>query len=386
MVYLSAAEQADLDAETRQAHLLIVDDDADNCFLMEQMLKKQYRVTSVNSGEDALVQLEHTHFDAILLDIMMPKMNGMELLKMIREQVQITTLPIIMVSALSNSKHVAEGLKLGANDYITKPIDRQIALARIETQLTLKRLQDEREQAIVELRNAQMMRDRIFRVASHDLKNPLANIRMAEFVLRDCMTDDPVATQMMDTVSVSLDAMQEVIEDLMDVVVLQSGKIDLEMKDVVIEQIVYNSAVQYNVSTAQKHIALRIDDTQATVVADPARLTQVVNNLLSNAIKYSPQHTTISLWTEKIDNRVRLNIADQGPGILPEERHLLFTEFGRVSNRPTAQENSTGLGLWIVKNLIELMQGEVGVEFPADGGSIFWVELPAGNDRTQDAA
>ncbi|MEQ8674922.1 MAG: response regulator [Aggregatilineales bacterium] len=369
-----------------KAHLLIVDDDPDNCFLLEQMLKKQYRVTSVNSGEEALSHLEETRFDAVLLDIMMPKMNGMELLKLIREQVEIMTLPIIMVSALSDSKHIADGLKLGANDYITKPIDRQIAMARIETQLTLKRLQDKHEQTIVELSNAQMIRDRIFRVASHDLKNPLANIRMAEFVLRDCMTDDPVATQMMDTVSVSLDAMQEVIEDLMDVVVLQSGKIDLEMKDVVVEQIVYNSAIQYNISTAQKNIALRIEDTKATVVADPARLTQVVNNLLSNAIKYSPQHTTISLWTENMGDRVRLNIADQGPGILPEERHLLFTEFGRVSNRPTAQENSTGLGLWIVKNLVELMQGTVGVEFPADGGSIFWVEFPAGKNKNQDAA
>lgn len=384
MVALSTASHADLDSNINRAHLLIVDDDADNCFLLEQMLKKHYRVTTVNSGEDALEKLEQTRFDAVLLDIMMPKMDGLEVLRLVREQVAMMSLPIILVSALSDSKNIVEGLKLGANDYITKPIDRQITVARIETQLKLKQLQDEREEALLALRNSQAIRDRIFRVASHDLKNPLANIRMAEFVLRDSIADDPVAVQMMDTVSVSLDAMQEVIEDLMDVVVLQSGKIDLQLKDVAVEQIIYNSAVQYNVSTSQKGITLRIDDTKITAIADPARLTQVINNLLSNAVKYSPHGTTISIWAEQIGGRARINIADQGPGISPEERHLLYTEFGKMSSRPTGQESSTGLGLWIVKNLVEMMQGVVGAEFPADGGSIFYVELPLGKNMTQD--
>ena len=113
------------------------------------------------------------------------------------------------------------------------------------------------------------------------------------------------------------------------------------------------------------------------ISADRERVTQVLNNLISNAIKYSPRGSTVTLWTELQAHSVRICVSDQGPGIPAEERGRLFTQFGKLSTRPTEGENSTGLGLWIVKHLVTLLNGQVGVECPPEGGSIFWIELPA---------
>jgi signal transduction histidine kinase len=113
------------------------------------------------------------------------------------------------------------------------------------------------------------------------------------------------------------------------------------------------------------------------ICADRQRTTQVLNNLLSNAIKYSPRGSTVTIWAENSEQSVHILVADQGPGIPAEERSRLFTQFGKLTTRPTEGENSTGLGLWIVKHLVTLQNGQVGVECPPEGGSIFWIELPA---------
>ncbi|MEP7290138.1 MAG: ATP-binding protein, partial [Chloroflexota bacterium] len=113
------------------------------------------------------------------------------------------------------------------------------------------------------------------------------------------------------------------------------------------------------------------------VMADQRLLRQVVGNLVSNAIKFSPPGTQTCLWADVVNDRVRIYVADGGPGIPPEERGKLFTMFSKLSTRPTGGETSTGLGLWIVKELIQLQGGRVGIDQPADGGSAFWVELPA---------
>jgi signal transduction histidine kinase len=368
--------QLDHPFEPSDAHVLIVDDDPASRILLENVVSRHYRATLVDSGEAALRILAAREFDVILLDIMMPGMNGLEVLKLLRENETTSNLPVILVSALADSQDVVRGLQMGASDYVTKPIDVNVILARLKTQLTLKQLVDEREHMIVELQNLEEIRNRLFRVASHDLKNPLANIRMAEFVLRDAINGDELASQVMDTVMLSVDAMQEVINDFMDVVVMKSGHLEMRMEAVEMEPLVCNIVMQYSLAAGSKDIEVDLGELTGQVWADPARLTQVVGNLVSNAIKYSPQRTRVAVWLDSSGpETMRLNVADQGPGIPAGERHLLFTEFGKLTPRPTGQENSTGLGLWIVKSLVNMMGGAVGVDFPPDGGTVFWIEL-----------
>jgi signal transduction histidine kinase len=357
--------------------LLVVDDEPANLALMKRVFQSPYRVMCVSSGQEALDLLAQAPFDLVLLDIMMPSMDGLETLSHIRSKASTADLPVILISALSEVEDIVQGLKLGANDYITKPVEIDLMLARVETQLALKRLQDERKQHIVELQAAHEMKDRFLQMASHDLKGPLGNIAMAQFLLRKLLQDNADGLQLLDLVADVVENMEHVIKDFLDTAALQSGRMDLHVENVPVDELIFSILGQYQFIAQKKEIELHVLAAHGMISADRERVTQVLNNLISNAIKYSPRGSTVTLWTELQAHSVRICVSDQGPGIPAEERGRLFTQFGKLSTRPTEGENSTGLGLWIVKHLVTLLNGQVGVECPPEGGSIFWIELPA---------
>jgi len=360
----------------KRFHILIADDDLVTAVILRHMLEPEYRITLVENGQLALEALAHESFDLAIIDINMPITDGFEVLKAIRATPTYAYLPVILVSAMVDSDDIARGLKLGANDYLTKPIDRQITLARVNTQLQLKTLMDAHQQAIEELQAAQQMRDRFFNIASHDLKNPMNNIRMAQFLLREYLEDIPNAMVLLNNIDLSLETMQEIVRDFLDTAALQGHGLDLELECLKIEDLLWEVVMQYNISAHKKRILLDIGDVEGVVFGDRSRLTQALSNLVSNAIKYSPMDSVVTLSTTIQKDRVRINVSDNGPGIPVDERDLLFKEFGKLSTRPTAGETSTGLGLWIVKQLVTLQNGCVGVESPMSGGSNFWIEMP----------
>lgn len=380
---ISMVEDEIVTDKDNRSHILVVDDDSDNLNLLTIIIKREYRVSTAENGLDALAFLEENpDVDTILLDIMMPDMNGLQALQNLCDNPKTKNIPVILISALNNNDDVVAGLDIGAKDYITKPFDRRVLLARIRTQVELKQLTDSQAETIAKLETAQAIRDNLFRVVSHDLKNPLANIRMVEYVLREQVAADTTTNQMMDTVRLSLDTMEQVIEDFLDVVILQSGKFKLNYELKSTEAAICSVVLQYSMSAKSKNIDVDLKTIDNMVWVDGHKLQQVLNNLLSNALKYSPNDSTISMWTEQLDGMVRINVADEGPGVPVEEQHKLFTEFGKLTPRPTGEESSTGLGLWIVKTVTELMNGRVGVDFPKDGGSIFWVEFPSSQDSS----
>ena len=286
-------------------------------------------------------------------------------------------MPVILISAMANTRDVVNGLRLGANDYITKPVDVSVVIARVKTQLTVKRLLDERKQTIIELEKAENLRAQLFRIASHDLKTPLNNISMAEHLLRKTITASKDTNQMLDTIKLTIESMSGIITNFLDMVELQAGHIDMKLKPIDLTDVAYNVLTQYEIGADKKNIKLKMGEVKGWVTADAARLVQVVSNLVSNAIKYSPKDTKIDVYAETKNGLGYLYVKDQGPGIPETEREQLFTEFGKLSSTPTGGESSTGLGLWIVKHLTTLQHGTVGVEFPEGGGATFWVALPS---------
>ena len=356
--------------------VLAVDDERHNLTLLERVLRN-YRVISVTNAQAALDTLAQAPFDLILLDIMMPGMDGLETLEQIRTNPKIADIPVILISAFSDGQTIVAGLEAGANDYITKPIDTDITLARVRTQIALKKLQDERKQTITELQAAQEMKDRLLRMASHDLKGPLMNIRMAANLMEpsiDCIID---GNSLLGAVESSLDTMQNVIKDFLDTAALQTGALDLHLEPVAARTLIENVLEENQINALRKHIKLETQDMRGVIIADVARFHQTLGNLVSNAIKYSPTDTTVTIWTECDDTTVTIYVADEGPGIPLSEQDKLFTQFGKLSPRPTGGESSTGLGLWIVKHLVTLQNGRVGYLSPRDGGSIFWIQMPA---------
>jgi len=365
--------------------LLIVDDEPANLVLLRRRFEPHYRVMCVSGGQAALDMLVQAPFDLILLDIMMPRINGLETLARIRENPKTADIPVILVSSLSDSNNVVQGLQQGANDYVTKPIEMDVLLARVETQLTLKRLQDERKQHIAELQAAGEMKDRFLQMASHDLKGPLGNIGMAQYLLRKILVDDAEGMQLLDIIETTVETMETVIKEFLDSAALHSGQIDLRLETVEVATLIEELTTQYRLSAIKKDITLVVSDTPGLIRADRSHSMQALGNLVSNAIKYSPHHSTVRIWSEATDTHVRVCVADQGQGIPADEHDLLFTQFGKLSPRPTDGESSTGLGLWIVKHLATIQNGQVGVVCPPEGGSIFWIELPvASESATQE--
>ncbi len=363
-------------AQDEKQKILVIDDELINRQLLMHIFENKHVVEMAGDGPTALEMLDDGYFDLILLDIMMPRMSGLDVLKHVRENPKTKNIPVILVTAMSESEDVVNGLRLGANDYITKPVDINVVVARVQTQLTIKQLLDERQQTIGELESAENIRRQLFRIASHDLKNPLNNIRMAEHLLREQVELSKPVKQVLDTIALTVRSMQNIIENFLDMVELQSGELNLKLDYVEMSDVIQNVVTQYEIAAKNKSIAIDVEQAEGVVFADKSRLVQVVSNLISNALKYTPKGKRIRVYSVVQYEVVRLSVEDEGPGIPEHERHLLFEEFTRLSPRPTGGESSTGMGLWIVKHLTESQNGKVGAEFPNSSGSVFWIEFP----------
>lgn len=363
--------------EEQKPQILIVDDEEFNRRLLNRIVGQYADVIEAPDGYAAIQLIEEHHFDLVLLDIMMPVMHGFEVLEHIRQQASSNELPVILVSALDKTDDIVTGLQAGANDYIPKPIDVSLVEARVMTQLKLKAVYDLQKMANDRLREADSLKTRLLSIASHDLKSPLSNIGLAETLLREMVdTSDPTVVQILDTVKTTVDNMHDLIVEFLDMAEIQSGMSEADIEPVNIEVVIKDVINAHQLHSQEKGSVIIADCDAVMVMADVSRLPQVFNNLVSNALKYSPPNSEINIVTHLQDNDCIIEVIDQGLGIPDGERDKLFTEFGKLSTRPTANESSTGLGLWIVKQMMEKMNGEVGVYCPEGGGSVFWVKLP----------
>jgi len=375
-----AAYPMEIETATRPTvispRILLVDDDSDGMMSLGDLLKPHYSLTHARSSEEALRLLAGESFDLVILDVLMWGMSGLQVLQSIRSTPAIAAMPVILVSGPATHDTVVKGLQSGANDYITKPFDTDVVKARIKNQVEMKRLLDERQQTIAYLKRSHETKDRFLRIATHDLKSPLNSIRLAQYYLRDVIGNDPTAIDALDIIEDTVNTMNELVDDFLDSSALETGKTELQLEPVEVETLLWEVMARYNATANRKNITLLLGKSQGTVLADSARLAQIVGNLVSNAIKYSPPDRIVTVSSRLVKDQVRISVADEGSGVPPEERPRLFHAFSKLSNRPTGGEGSTGLGLWIVKELAQMHHGTAGADFPPEGGSVFWVELP----------
>jgi signal transduction histidine kinase len=349
--------------------ILIVDDTPANVSVLLQCLgDRGYRLMVAEDGEEALAQIARTLPDLVLLDVMMPGIDGFETCRRLRERPASKDLPVIFMTALTETAEKVKGFAVGAVDYITKPIQHEEALARVSTHLMLRRLRSDLAKELA-------LKERFMRIAAHDLRNPLFLILMAGELVKRMGGASAELAEHLDDIHSSANQMRRIIDTFLQINYPDAGgarkRIDLNA--------VTKAVVEQNEPTAQsKQIALKSEYTADLPLAqgDVAHVYQALTNYLANALKFTAPQGRVVVRTLLRGDRVRAEIEDNGPGVRPAERTQLFTEFARLSNRPTAGEESTGLGLAIVKQLIGSLKGEVGADFPEAGGSIFWFELP----------
>lgn len=253
---------------------------------------------------------------------------------------------------------------------------KQNEMLKAEFSLQLEKKVEERTRELKELNNE---KNEILGVAAHDLKNPLSNIKMiAKMIVEDeSMSRDEINEFSNDILSTS-ESMFDLIKNLLDANAIEQGKINIEFDNFMLSDVAENRVKFFNELAKAKNIKIITDFTDSSMVcADRSASIQVMDNLISNAIKYSPFDTEVSIKILNKDEFIEFSVADQGPGISEEEQKKLFKKFARLSTKPTGGEHSTGLGLSIVKKLVELMKGYIFCESKIGMGAKFIAMLPA---------
>ncbi len=347
--------------------ILIVDDTPANLSVLAECLSTAgYSLMVAEDGEEALSQTQLSRPSLILLDVMMPGIDGFETCRRLKASEATCDIPIIFMTALADTAEKVRAFSAGAVDYITKPIQHAEALARINTHLTLCQLRRELEKELA-------LKQKFMRIAAHDLRNPLCLILMAGASARRKGAPPAIAEQL-ENIDFSAKQMQSIIDTFLNVQKPGIARVNL--------QVLAQAVVSQNELAAQnKNISLLLEATESlpVVSTEAGHAYQALTNYVSNAIKFLAPGGRITVRTRVMGNSVRVEVQDDGPGVLVADRASLFTEYAKLSARPTAGEESTGLGLSIVKQLIESQRGKVGALFPETGGSLFWFELPTTN-------
>lgn len=361
--------------------VLVVDDTAANLEMLGAMLRvKNIQILASLTGKQALTIAEAKKPDIILLDIQMPEMDGYEVCTALKANPITRDIPVIFLTAKSETTDIIKGFDLGAVDYITKPFKPPELFARLQTHFELKMLQDrmvEQNRQLVELNK---LKNEFLGVAVHDLKNPLAGISgIAEFLRTSPEIDRDTTDQCLDTIIAQSNKMFAIIKNLLNINALERGKIQLTIQVLNISALVQATVESYGLRAEGKSLTITIySDDSVFALADEIATIQILDNLVSNAIKFSPQgkRIDITIFEEPETRMARVEVKDEGPGISDVEQKQLFQSFSKLSAQPTAGESSTGLGLSIVKRMVEEMNGKVWCESSPGHGATFIVRMP----------
>ena len=388
-------------------HILIIDDDDSYRTILNDILSSHgHTVTLAASGAEGLHLARALDPDLIILDVMMPELDGFAVCSQLRDDPATAEVPIIMATALDDRQSRLRCLAVGADEFLSKPIDtvelrvRVNAIARINR---YRRLLDERSraereirqmnadleqrvaertaelsEANVRLRELNALKDTLMTITSHDLRSPLGGIQnMAEMLLDEQSSAEDVryfAQQIYETVQ-RLIAM---VNNMLDLSKLEVGKVRLDEIELRISAAVQQALGALGPSAQAKAITIATEAApdEPLVVGDPHKIGQIATNLISNAIKFTPSGGQISVRIAAESSGVCLQIADTGLGIPADALPRLFDKFQQIPPRGTAGERGTGLGLAIVRQLVELHGGSIEVASVVQRGTTFSVHFP----------
>ena len=364
--------------------ILVADDDRVNLRILGGILRAEgYVLAEADSGEKTIEAYESFQPDLVLLDVMMPGIDGFETCRQLKKRHGASRAPIIFITAKNESDDVVEGLEAGGVDYLPKPIKAKEVLARIRSHLQNRILSEQKQALVDQLSKANAAKNRFLGMAAHDLRNPLASIRgLAEFLREGAV--GPLTPEQLDliaTIHSASQSMLDMVNELLDVATIESGELKLAMESRNLGALIAKSVAMMNMEAAKKktHVTFDVPAAPTILRIDAAKMKQVIDNLLSNAVKYSPPNSSISVLVvpPSTPGQCSFAVRDQGPGIPETERDKLFKDFSRLSVQPTGGEKSTGLGLAICRKIVEAHGGTIIAENLPIRGCEFRVTLPA---------
>lgn len=378
--------------EIQKNLILIVDDVEQNVAVLSQVLRNSgYQVMAAFNGEQALRMVDKRLPDLILLDVMMPGIDGFETCKMLKANERAKDVPVIFLSALSESDTKVKGLETGGVDYISKPFHEAEVVARVGVHLRIRNLERERMLHIEELTRMNAEKDRLVHIVSHDLRSPLGGIQGLATILRDGdeANNPETVRYFCKIMTQSTDTLLNLVNDILDLAKLESGKVELNVSDFDLIEAWSGMSELLNHLAVNKGLTLSVSSSQQQlwVHADRPKLMQMLNNLVTNAIKFTKAGSVQlrieqDIHTAQAD-MVLIEVSDSGIGIPEDVMPKLFEKFGKHQRRGTNDEKGTGLGMSIVKRFVDLHNGTIEVESTQGLGTTFRIHLPILKEKAE---
>lgn len=351
--------------------ILIAGSDVEGCAAISRVLQSGHEVTVVHDGWKAFEEIYDHEPDAVLADLNVSGLTGLGVLAAAHARDPL--LPVVIMSANQSLEQAVEALRLGAYDYI-QPADLEVVRAALERALEARVLREENVRLVQDLRRSNEFKGHLLRTVSHDFNNLMTVIkgyaRMAQMypnkgILEDCLERIVTTVRYMESLS----------EDLSTYGKLDAEQIEFEANRFNLMESIQEAVGTILVDPELHHLVL--PDTTPDVFADRHRTTQILSNLLGNAVKYSPDGGPIEVHARRVNGMVECCVRDCGPGIPDDSKEMLFKPFYRLERDRDRGIPGSGLGLTIVKSLVELQGGEIWVDSREGAGAHFYFTLPA---------
>ncbi|MCX6278943.1 MAG: hybrid sensor histidine kinase/response regulator [Bacteroidetes bacterium] len=356
-------------------NILIVDDIPDNLQILGGILDANgYRVREVPTGMLALQVAEKEKPDLILLDIMMPDMNGFEVCRLFKKNKNLNDVPIIFISALNDTNDIVTALKAGGVDYITKPFRHEEVRARVATHINLYRQRKELQLQSIELQKLNAEKDKFFTIIAHDLKSPFNSIvGFSNLLVEQVREKDYEGIEKYAGIILkSSDRALELLKNLMEWARSQTGRIEFNPEYFEMVVVINEIILSFDDIAGQKSIIInKALPPNAPVFADKAMISVVLRNLISNAIKFTMTGGTITISAQEKQGELTVTVSDTGVGISNDRIEKLFRIDESYSTAGTNNERGTGMGLILCKEFIETHGGKIWVESEKGKGSVF---------------
>lgn len=356
---------------TLAPNILIVDDTPANLKLLASMLKERgYKPRAVSSGERAIEAARLMPPDLILLDVAMPGMDGFEVCERLKADADLKDIPILFLSALTDTMVKVKAFRVGGDDYITKPFRLEEVEARVRTQLELHRQRKELRASYEQLRRLEVLRDNLTHMVVHDMRSLLMAIT---WPLELAINSEEKHVGYIQQALAATAKLNEMMLLLIDVSRLESGSMPVHKSECELNQLA--QAVIDGLVPMAANCQLTLSSTKAVrVECDTALVRRILENLVNNALKFTPSGGVVEVSLACANGAARITVRDSGCGVPPEYFEKVFEKFGQVQGE--AQQLGTGLGLAFCKLAVTAHGGTIGVESELGQGSTFWFTLP----------
>lgn len=361
--------------------ILIVDDVMSNVLLLKVLLtNEKFAIATASNGRQALEQVEKENPDLVLLDVMMPDMSGFEVAQHLKSNPNTADIPIIFLTALNSTADIVKGFQVGANDFISKPFNKEELIIRVTHQISLvaaKRLILSKTE---ELQRTIAGRDKLYSVIAHDLRSPMGSIKMVLNMLILNLPSKKIGAEMYELLTMANQTTEDVfsfLDNLLKWTKSQIGKLNVVYQDVDLVEVTDGVIEIFSMVASLKKIRIReMKPEKMMVNADIDMLKTVVRNLLSNAIKFSKENSEVLVKMEEVDGMAVVSVQDHGCGISEEGQKKLLHTDTHFSTFGTNNEEGSGLGLLLCKDFVVKNGGKLWFTSKEGEGSIFSFSIP----------